>query len=87
VIEPMESSPIISRIGHSKKSSLREQALGHLLLGELLAEMWRRNRRDIEVLKAEVDRGGYDLVLEANGLVRHVQFGEQLRPDTDVSNL
>lgn len=59
---------------HSEDSSLREQALGHLFLGELLAEMWRTNRRDIEVLKAEVDRGGYDLVLEANGFVRHVQL-------------
>jgi hypothetical protein len=56
VIDPMESSHIISRIGHSENSSLREQALGHLFLGELLAEMWRRNRWDIEVLKAKVDR-------------------------------
>ena len=66
--------PSIPRIEHSQDSSLREQALGHLFLGELLAEMWCRNRRDIEVLKAEVDRGGYDLVLEANGIVRHVQL-------------
>jgi hypothetical protein len=74
VIEPIESSPIITHIGHSENSSLREQALGHLFLGKLLAEMWRRNQWDIEVLKAEVDRGGYDLVLEANGSVRHVQL-------------
>jgi hypothetical protein len=59
---------------HSQDSSLREQALGHLFLGELLAAMWRSNRRDIEVLKGEVDRGGYDLVLESNGLIRHVQL-------------
>ena len=43
---------------HSQDSSLREQALGHLFLGQLLAEMWRSNQRDIEVLKGEVDRGG-----------------------------
>lgn len=60
--------------GHSRDSSLREQALNHLFLGELLAEMWRTHRRDIEVLKGEVDRGGYDLVLECNGLIRHVQL-------------
>lgn len=59
---------------HSQDSSLREQALGHIFLGELLAEMWRTNRRDIEVLKGEVDRGGYDVVLESNDLVRHVQL-------------
>src|SRR5438270_2606260 len=59
---------------HSSDSSLREQALGHIFLGQLLAAMWRSGRRDIEVLKSEVDRGGYDLVLEANGIVRHVQL-------------
>lgn len=67
---PVASSPT----WHSQDSSLREQALGHIFLGELLAEMWRANRRDIEVLKGEVDRGGYDLVLEANGVIRHVQL-------------
>lgn len=59
---------------HSQDSSLREQALGHIFIGELLAAMWRSNRHDIEVLKGEVDRGGYDLVLESNGLIRHVQL-------------
>lgn len=59
---------------HSRDSSLREQALGHLFLGQLLAEMWRSNQHDTEVLKGEVDRGGYDLVLEANGVIRHVQL-------------
>ena len=59
---------------HSEDSSLREQALGHLFLGELLSYMWRHDRRDIEVLKSEVDRGGYDIVLEANGIIRHVQL-------------
>ncbi|MEH2565654.1 hypothetical protein [Bradyrhizobium sp. AZCC 2289] len=62
------------RIWHSEDSSLREQALGHLFLGELLSYMWRNDRRDIEVLKSEVDRGGYDIVLEASGVIRHVQL-------------
>ncbi len=60
-------------------SSLREQALGHLFLGQLLAHMWRSGRRDIEVLKSEVDRGGYDLVLEANGIIRHMQLKSSFR--------
>lgn len=59
---------------HSSASSVREQALFHLLLGELMAARWRQGRHDIEVLKSEVDRGGYDIVLEANGLLRHVQL-------------
>jgi hypothetical protein len=64
---------------HSFDSSLREQALGHIFLGQLLAFMWRSGGRDIEVLKSEVDRGGYDLVLEANGIIRHVQLKSSFR--------
>jgi hypothetical protein len=41
--------------------------------------MWRRGTRDIEILKSEVDRGGYDVVLEANGVIRHVQLKSSFR--------
>jgi hypothetical protein len=64
---------------HSFDSSLRKQALGHIFLGQLLAFMWRNGGRDIEVLKSEVDRGGYDLVLESNGVIRHVQLKSSFR--------
>src|SRR5882724_1221826 len=64
---------------HSSDSSLREQALAHLFLGQLLAFMWQNGGRDIEVLKSEVDRGGYDVVLEANGIIRHVQLKSSFR--------
>jgi hypothetical protein len=69
----METSP------HSTDSSLREQALGHAFLAQLLTFMWRRDARDIEVLKSEVDRGGYDLLLESNGVIRHVQLKSSFR--------
>lgn len=59
---------------HSSASSLREQALSHLLLWQLAATRWRTGRHDLEVLKSEVDRGGYDIVLEAAGIIRHVQL-------------
>lgn len=59
---------------HSCASSLREQALSHFLLWQLTAARWRAGRHDLEVLKGEVDRGGYDLVLEAGGVIRHVQL-------------
>ncbi|WP_448044745.1 hypothetical protein [Bradyrhizobium liaoningense] len=39
-----------------------------------MAARWEQGRHDIEVLTSEVDRGGYDIVLEANGIVRHVQL-------------
>jgi hypothetical protein len=73
-------SPVkIEASAHSSDSSLREQALGHVFLGQLLTLMWRNGARDIEVLKSEVDRGGYDVVLEANGVIRHVQLKSSFR--------
>jgi hypothetical protein len=63
----------------SSDSSLREQALGHVFLGQLLTFMWQSGARDIEVLKSEVDRGGYDVVLESNGIIRHVQLKSSFR--------
>lgn len=70
LVEPI-LDPLTS---HSSASSVREQALFHALLGELMAARWRQGRHDIEVLKSEVDRGGYDIVLEANGILRHIQL-------------
>ena len=70
---------IIEASPHSSDSSLREQALGHIFLGQLLAFMWRSGTRDIEILKSEVDRGGYDVVLESNGVIRHVQLKSSFR--------
>jgi hypothetical protein len=45
----------IAASAHSSDSSLREQVLGHVFLGQLLTFMWRNGARDIEVLKSEVD--------------------------------
>lgn len=59
---------------HSRASSVREQALSHFLLWQLTAARWRDGRHDIEVLKSEADLGGYDIVLEANAIIRHVQL-------------
>jgi len=41
--------------------------------------MWQSGARDIEVLKSEVDRGGYDVVLESNRVIRHVQLKSSFR--------
>src|SRR5258705_11348453 len=81
--QPAENTqPSVAKIepsAHSSDSSLREQALGHVFLGQLLTFMWQSGARDIEVLKSEVDRGGYDLVLESNGIIRHVQLKSSFR--------
>jgi hypothetical protein len=59
---------------HFRHSSLREKVLEHLFVGDLLRCLWRKGVRDIELLRAEVDAGGYDLVLDCNGVSRHIQL-------------
>lgn len=54
-------------------SSLREQYLEYGFLGDLCREMWRR-RVPMDVLRSHTDRSGYDLLLEAAGIQRHVQL-------------
>lgn len=61
-------------IGHSTDSSLREKLIEHVFIGELLRCLWIKGVRKIEVLRPEVDCGGYDVVLECNGVLRYVQL-------------
>jgi hypothetical protein len=56
------------------ESTFREKLLEHVFVSELLQEVWLREGNTIEVLRAEVDSAGYDIVLEYNGIVRHVQL-------------
>lgn len=55
-------------------SSYREILIEHLFVGEIMRRLWLRGIGQFEVLKPQVDDSGYDLVLEANGIVRHVQL-------------
>jgi hypothetical protein len=59
-----------SRSAHSSDSSLREKIIEHAFVAELLRTLWRRGQRDVEVLRAEVDRGGYDVVFHCSGVMR-----------------
>ncbi len=82
-----QPGPKIRVSAHSRDSSLREKVLEHLFVGDLLRCMWRKGIFDIEVLRAEVDRGGYDLVVESNGVMRHIQLksSHRLSSTSDVS--
>lgn len=55
-------------------SSYRERLIEHLFVGEVLRELWLVGFPQVEVLKSEVDGAGYDIVLECQSLVRHVQL-------------
>lgn len=56
------------------KSSFHEQLVEHVFISEVLPEVWFRLGKTVEVLRAEVDASGYDIVLECNGVMRHVQL-------------
>jgi hypothetical protein len=56
------------------QSVYRERLLEHLLIGELLRHAWLKDDACLEVARGEIDRTGYDVVLEAHGVIRHVQF-------------
>ncbi|MGL4238212.1 hypothetical protein [Tabrizicola sp.] len=58
---------------HSTDSSLREQYLEYGFLAAICREMWKRGE-PVDVLHSHTDRSGYDLLLEANGLQRHIQL-------------
>jgi hypothetical protein len=64
------------------ESSLREKIIEHAFIADLLRVLWVRGRRDIEVLRTEVDRDGYDIVLHCNGIQRHVQLKSSYREAT-----
>lgn len=64
---------------HSHRSSYREMLLEHLLAGEVMRHLWIAGSTNLEILKPQVDDSGYDLVLEAGGIVRHVQLKASFR--------
>lgn len=58
----------------SYQSVYREKLLEHLLIGELLKYSWLNHDASLEVSQPAIDRSGHDIVLEANGVTRHVQL-------------
>ena len=59
---------------HTEHSSYREKLIEHLFVSELLKISWINGDCQIEVAKPEVDNSGYDVIVEANRVVRHVQL-------------
>jgi hypothetical protein len=56
------------------KSNFYEQLVEHAFISELLQEAWFRYGETVEVLRSEIDSSGYDLLLECNGVIRHVEL-------------
>ncbi len=55
-------------------SSYREMLLEHLFAGAVMQHLWLQGFARLEMLKSQVDDSGYDLVFEANNVVRHIQL-------------
>ncbi len=59
----------------SLRSSHREALIEHLLVGEIMKHLWHASPPvELEILKPQVDDAGYDLALEARGVLRHLQL-------------
>lgn len=59
---------------HTEHSSYREKLIEHLFVAELLKLSWLHHHCSLEIAKPEVDNSGYDLIVEAMGVVRHIQL-------------
>lgn len=59
---------------HTEHSTYREKLIEHLFVGELLKLSWRNEDCQLEVAKPEVDNSGYDVIIEANRVIRHIQL-------------
>ena len=59
---------------HNEQSSFREKVLEHLFVADVLRYLWQHGITDAEILTAEVDNAGYDIVIECNGFIRHIQL-------------
>ena len=72
----------MSSTDHSLLSSYREMLLEHLFAGEMMRHVWLSGVKRLEVLKPQVDDGGYDLVLETSSIVHHVQLKATFKGST-----
>jgi hypothetical protein len=70
---------------HFNSSVHREKLVEHLFLGELLRHFWVTGAGNLDVLKPEVDRAGYDVVLEKDHIARHVQLKTSIKKSRDTS--
>lgn len=68
------AASVAEAIDEIANSSALEHVLEHIFLSELLQEAWFRRGKVVDVLHTSVDAFGYDVALEMNGIVRHVQL-------------
>ena len=73
--QAMIQNPAVTDLAlDTHQSVYREYLLEHLLIGELLKYSWLHAGATLEVSQPSIDRSGHDVVLEANGVTRHLQL-------------
>lgn len=55
-------------------SSYYEKLVEHLFIADILQTAWLNGQNQIEISRAEIDNSGYDLILECNQKIRHIQL-------------
>ena len=68
-----DGDKVAHNLTSSHLSSAREKVLEYRFLAEVTAELYRRGL-EFDVLRSDVDALGHDLVMEANGIIRHIQL-------------
>lgn len=66
--------PLMELKAHFHHSTLRERIVEHVFVGDTLRSLWQLGITDVEVLRAEFDAHGYDLVMARGHIIRHIQF-------------
>ena len=61
-------------LGPDQSATRRLVDLARAATSELLKLSWLHHECSLEVSKPEVDNAGYDLIVEAHGVVRHIQL-------------
>lgn len=64
------------------RSQYREKMIEHIFIAQMWKEAWFRRDRFLEVLRSEVDASGFDVLLECNGVERHIQLKASLAGGT-----
>jgi hypothetical protein len=60
-------------------SSRREKLVEHVFVGEVLRTLWRAGVHEVDILRAETDAAGYDIVIEVGSIARHIQLKSSAR--------
>ncbi|WP_341773962.1 hypothetical protein [Burkholderia seminalis] len=73
-MEAESNAMVDARARHAEYSVLRERIVEHIFVGEAMRRLWQLGALNVEILRAEFDSSGYDLVMCCGSAMRHVQF-------------